>query len=147
MNEEMDIGKRAEQMVLQHCAAINKEISENISNSIINHEVMNNTKAETFEGKEYGGHDNILKVRFHRGGLKESMETCFEPKDWNDFLEHVKQEDENILVRSIKCDLYDEEPDDRINWDCTWIITARYKGEAYEYPIAFSNRNIMELKK
>ena len=28
MNEEMDIGKRAEQMVLEHCAAINKEISE-----------------------------------------------------------------------------------------------------------------------
>jgi hypothetical protein len=146
MNEKMDIGKRAEQMVLEHCAVINREISENIFNSIINHEVMNNMKAETFEGKEYGEHDDTLKVRFHRGGLKESMETLFEPKDWNDFLEHVKQEDENILVRSIKCDLYDEDPDTRIGWECTWIITARYKGESYEYPIAFSNKNVMWLK-
>ena len=147
MNEEMDIGKRAEQMVLQHCAAINKEISENIFNSIMNREVMNNTKAETFEGKEHGKQDDTLKVRFHRGGLKDSMETCFEPKDWDDFISHCMKEDKDIIISSIKCELYYDEPDTRIDWDETWMITAKFPyNKKHDYPIGFSNRNIMELK-
>lgn len=148
MNEEMDIGKRAEQMVLQHCAAINKEISENIFNSIMNREVMNNTKAETFEGKEYGKHDDTLKVRFHRYYLNDSMETCFEPKDWNDFINHCVKENEDIIVRSIDCELYSAEPDNRIGWEQTYIITARLaKGGKNGFPIAFSNKDIMDMRR
>lgn len=90
---------------------------------------------------------DVYKVRFHRGGLAESMETYFEPKDWKDFLKHCKAESEFIILHSIKCELYDKEPDNRIGWKQTWIITARYKGEgSYEYPIGFSDGNIMQLK-
>ena len=150
MSEEMDIGKRAEQMVLEHCATINKEISENIFHAIINREVSNNIKAETFENKE--GPEKIkgqgvYKVRFHRGSLEDSMETYFEPKDWNDFVSHCVKEDSDIIVDSIKCELYYDEPDTRIDWNETWMITARFPyDKKHDYPIAFSNKDIVELK-
>ena len=75
------------------------------------------------------------------------METCFEPKDWNDFINHCVKENEDIIIRSIDCELYSAEPDDRIGWEQTYIITARLaKGGKDGFPIAFSNRDIMELK-
>lgn len=91
--------------------------------------------------------NKIYKVRFHRGGLTESMETYFEPKDWKDFIKHVKQEDKNIIIRSIKCELYFDEPDWRIDWAQTWVLTSKYKGLKSEYVFAFSNRDIFELRK
>lgn len=147
MGEELDIGKRAEQMVLEHCAVINEEISRNIFHAIIR-EVSNNVKAETFNGCENIKSHDVYKVRFHRGGLKDSMETYFEPKDWNDFISHCIENDEDIITDSIKCELYYNEPDTRIGWDKTWMITAKFPyDKKHDYPIAFSDRNIMELKK
>ena len=118
--------------------------------AVINREIVNNMFAEMFNGTECSKpeYDNKLKVRFHRGGLKDSMETCFEPKDWNDFVSHCVEEDKDIIIDSIKCELYDDEPDTRIDWDKTWIITARFPyDKKHDYPIGFSDRNIMELKR
>ena len=144
--DEEDIGKRLEKELLTACGVMNKEISENIFNSIINHEVMNNTKAETFNDCENIKGQDVYHVRFHRGGLKDSMETCFEPKDWNDFISHCFEEDKDIIINSIKCELYDNEPDTRIGWDETWIITAKFPyDKKHDYPIGFSNRNIMDM--
>ena len=147
MSEE-DIGKRLEKELLTVCSAMNKEISNNIFNAMINTEVSNNVKAETFNGCERIKGQDVYKVRFHRGGLKDSMETYFEPKDWNDFISHCVEEDDDIVISSIKCELYNDKPDTRIGWDKTWIITARFPyDKKHDYPIGFSDRNIMELKR
>lgn len=144
---EEDIGKRLEKEVLAACGVMNEEISNNIFNAMINREVSNNVKVETFNGCENIKSKNVYKVRFHRGGLKDSMETYFEPKDWNDFVSHCVEEDEDIIIDSINCELYDDKPDTRIDWDETWIITAKFPyDKKHYYPIAFSDRNIMELK-
>lgn len=146
MGEE-DIGKRLEKELLSVCGVMNEEISNNIFNAMINREVSDNVKAETFNGCERIKGQDVYKVRFHRGGLKDSMETYFEPKDWNDFVSHCVEEDKDIIISSIKCELYDDEPDTRIGWDETWIITAKFPyDKKHDYPIGFSDRNIMELK-
>lgn len=146
MNEE-DIGKRLEKELLTACGVMNKEISNNIFNAMINREVSNNVKAETFNGYERIKSQDVYKVRFHRGGLKDSMETYFEPKDWNDFVSYCVKEDKDIIIDSIKCELYVDEPDTRIGWDETWMITAKFPyDKKHDYPIGFSDRNIMELK-
>ena len=126
---------------------INKEISNNIFNAMINREVSDNVKTETFNGCENVKSQNVYRVRFHRGGLKDSMKTYFEPKDWNDFISHCIEEDEDIIIDSIKCELCDDEPDTRIGWNKTWMITAKFSyDKKHGYPIGFSDRNIMELK-
>ena len=116
----------------------------------INREIANNMFAEMFNGTEYSKseYDNTLKVRFHRHYLDDSMETCFEPRDWNDFINHCIKENEDIIIRSIDCELYSAEPDDRIGWEQTYIITARLaKGGKNGFPIAFSNRDIMDMRR
>ena len=144
---EEDIGKRLEKELLTAWGVMNKEISNNIFNAMINREVSNNVKAETFNGYERIKGQDVYKVRFHRGSLKDSMETYFEPKDWNDFIAHCVKEDKDIIIDSIKCELYYDEPDTRIGWDKTLIITAKFSyDKKHDYPIGFSDRNIMELK-
>lgn len=131
------------------CDNLDEHIKEHpfTAYDMINREVLNNVKGETFNGCESIKGQDIYKVRFHRGGLKDSMETYFEPKDWNDFISHCIEEDEDIIISSIKCELYCDEPDTRIDWDETWIITAKFPyNKKHDYPIAFSDRNIMELK-
>lgn len=146
--DEEDIGKRLEKELLTTCSMINKEISENIFNAMINREVSNNVKAETFNECENIKGQNVYKVRFHRGGLKDSMETYFEPKNWDDFISHCVEEDKDIIIDSINCELYYNEPDTRIDWDETWMITAKFPYDKnHDYPIGFSDRNIMELKR
>ena len=146
--DEEDIGKRLEKELLTACGVMNEEISNNIFHAIVNREVSNNVKSETFNECENIKGQDVYKVRFHRGGLKDSMETYFEPKDWNDFVSHCVEEDKNIIISSIKCELYDDEPDTRIGWDETWIITAKFSyDKKHDYPIGFSDRNIMELKR
>lgn len=88
----------------------------------------------------------LMKVRFHRQFLDDSMQTCFEPKSWEEFITHVRAENEDIVVSTISCNLYTVLPDTRINWKETWIIKAKYKYDEHNYPIAFSSGNIMELK-
>lgn len=145
--DEEDIGKRLETELLTACGVMNEEISNDIFNAMINREVSNNVKAETFNGCERIKGQDVYKVRFHRGGLKDSMKTYFEPKDWNDFVSHCVEEDKDIIIDSIKCELYYNEPDTRIGWDETWMITAKFPyDKKHDYPIGFSDRNIMELK-
>lgn len=150
IDSEEDIGKKLENKLLTVCGIMNKEISDNIFNAmIINREVSNNVKAETFNGHESQPKikgQGVYKVRFHRGGLKESMETYFEPKDWNDFVSHCVEDNRYIIVDSIDCHLYYDESDTRIGWNETWMITAKFSYSTHDYPIGFSDRNIMELK-
>ena len=147
-----DLGKLAEQQLMIGFSMVNKKISENIFNSVV--EIMNNKKLETFNGHksqskikepEIKG-QGVYKVRFHRGGLKDSMETYFEPKDWNDFVSHCVEDNRYIIIDSIDCHLYFDQPDTRIGWDETWMITAKFPYSTHDYPIGFSDRNIMELK-
>ena len=146
--DEEDIGKRLEKELLTACGVMNKEISENIFNAMINRELSNNVDTETSNGCENVKDQDVYRVRFHRGGLEDSMKTYFEPKDWNDFISHCVEEDEDIIINSIKCELYDNKPDTRIDWDKTWIITAKFPyDKKHNYIIGFSDRNIMELKR
>lgn len=89
-----------------------------------------------------------MKVRFHKGGLAESMATVFEPKSYGEFLDRCR---ENIIIdtETISCKLYSDIPDERIGWDKTYIIEASYKllnGSSVRTPIAFSDHDIKELK-
>lgn len=90
-----------------------------------------------------------MKVRFHKGGLAESMATVFEPKSYEDLVEHIKALYDNIDTKTIGCKLYSDTPDTRIGWDKTFIITAKFmgvNGNAFYFPIAFSDHDIEELK-
>jgi len=90
-----------------------------------------------------------MKVRFHKGGLAESMATVFEPLNYKDLLEHIKARCNNIDPETIVCELYSDIPDTRIGWDKTFIITAKFmgaNGSSYSFPIAFSDHDIEELK-
>jgi hypothetical protein len=91
-----------------------------------------------------------MKVRFHKGGLAESMATVFEPLSYEDLLGHIRALYDNIDLETIVCKLYSDAPDTRIGWDKTFIITAKFKsvhGGDYSIPIAFSDHDIEELKK
>ena len=90
-----------------------------------------------------------MKVRFHKGGLAESMATVFEPKSYEDLLGHIRALYDNINLETIVCKLYSDAPDTRIGWDKTFIITAKLmsvSGNAFYFPIAFSDHDIKELK-
>ena len=90
-----------------------------------------------------------MKVRFHKGGLAESMATVFEPKSYEDLVEHIRALYNNINTKTIVCKLYSDAPDTRIGWDKTFIITAKFmgvNGNAFNFPIAFSDHDIEELK-
>lgn len=92
-----------------------------------------------------------MKVRFHKGGLAESMATVFEPLSYEDLLGHIKAlfGNDNIDPETIVCKLYSDVPDTRIGWDKTFIITAKFMsigGNAFSFPIAFSDHDIKELK-
>ena len=90
-----------------------------------------------------------MKVRFHRGGLADAMKTYFEPKNWRDFCKHCKQESKDIILKSITCTLYDNNPDERIGWDKTYILCANYKWQpkgSETLPFGFSDSNMFGLK-
>ena len=87
-----------------------------------------------------------MKVRFHKGGLAESMATVFEPLSYEDLLGHIKSRYDSVVLETVACKLYSDSPDTRIGWDKTFIITAKFNGDTYPYPIAFSDHDIKELK-
>lgn len=89
-----------------------------------------------------------MKVRFHCGGLAESMATVFEPKSYDEFLDRCCEKF-IIDTETISCKLYSDTPDERIGWDKTYIIEAYYRllnGSSVRVPIAFSDHDIEELK-
>mgnify|MGYP003307593055 CR=1 FL=1 len=90
-----------------------------------------------------------MKVRFHKGGLAESMATVFEPLSYEDLVEHIKSNYDGFVAETMVCKLYSDTPDTRIGWDKTFIITVKFKsvsGDVYSIPIAFSDHDIEELK-
>lgn len=90
-----------------------------------------------------------MKVRFHKGGLAESMATVFEPLSYEDLVEHIRSNYDGFVVETMVCKLYSDTPDTRIGWDKTFIITVKFKsvsGDVYSIPIAFSDHDIEELK-
>jgi hypothetical protein len=80
----------------------------------------------------------MIRIRMHRGGLQESMDTvkeCHTTKDIIDYLES-----NGIDADSVSCELYCDESDDRIGWKKTYLVTGRYKDwKDLErvYPLAF----------
>lgn len=91
-----------------------------------------------------------MKIRMHRGGLAESMETAEELQSWSDF-EYFCEKHE-IDINSIRCEHYSGS-DERIGWKDTWIIISRFKLTKFyndpkedTAPVAFSDGNVMELK-
>ena len=90
-----------------------------------------------------------MKVRFHKGGLAESMATVFEPKSYEDLVEHIRSNYDGFVAETMVCKLYSDIPDTRIGWNKTFIITVKFKsvhGGDYSIPIAFSDHDIEELK-
>ena len=90
-----------------------------------------------------------MKVRFHKGGLAESMATVFEPLSYEDLVEHIRSNYDGFVPETMVCKLYSDTPDTRIGWDKTFIITVKFKsisGDVYSIPIAFSDHDIEELK-
>lgn len=90
-----------------------------------------------------------MKVRFHKGGLAESMATVFEPLSYEDLVEHIRSYYDCLVPETLVCKLYSDVPDTRIGWDKTFIITVKFKsinGDVYPIPIAFSDHDIEELK-
>lgn len=74
----------------------------------------------------------------HRGGLQESMETLVECDSLSGIIDYL--DGQGVDTHSIECELYCPEPDRRIGWNNTYIITGRHKdwvkGDK-KYPLAF----------
>ena len=86
-----------------------------------------------------------IKVRLHRGGLEESMKTLFEPRDWADFVMHCHEVFNDMLPETIGCEIYRDQPDERIGWEKTYIIFAK-DHNGFVFPFAFSDQDITILK-
>ena len=84
-----------------------------------------------------------MKIRMHRGGLGESMETAAELNRWHDLEKFCEKY--GININTIECKHYSG-PDKRIGWKDTWIVLASFQNETEIVPVAFSDRNVMELK-
>lgn len=84
-----------------------------------------------------------MKIRMHRGGLAESMETAAELKRWQDLEKFCEKY--GININTIKCEHYSG-PDDRINWEDIWIVLASFQNETEIGPVAFSDGDVTELE-
>ena len=87
-----------------------------------------------------------LEVRFHRGGLDESLKTLFKPTSWQDFCNKCKMEDDQIVIDSIESKLYAAWKDDRVGWPETWIISAKRSYGSNPIPIGFASGDVEALK-
>ena len=79
-----------------------------------------------------------MKIRMHRGGLQESMETMKECPSMKEVVDYL--EDNDIDVNTVYCESYCDEGDSRIGWKKTYMILGRYKdmmNETKSYPLAF----------
>jgi hypothetical protein len=87
-----------------------------------------------------------IEVRFHRGGLDESVKTKFKPTSWEDFIEKCRKEDSGIITSSIESKLYQTWLDSRVGWEVTWIISARHTYCGKLTPIAFASGDVDALR-
>ncbi len=81
----------------------------------------------------------MIRIRMHRGGLQESMETMKEcHKDNPECLEYLKSH--GVDISTIKSEWYCEK-DERVGWEPVYIITGRYTRDISNniYPLAFSD--------
>ena len=46
-----------------------------------------------------------MKVRFHKGGLAESMATVFEPLSYEDLVEHIRSNYDGFVAETMVCKL------------------------------------------
>ena len=72
-----------------------------------------------------------MKFREHRGGLAESMETCVEIASYGQLLDHIgnifQEPPLNTFAfdpRKVHVKEYSMEPDARIGWPATYIVTV-----------------------
>ena len=86
------------------------------------------------------------EVRFHRGGLDESLRTKFKPTSWKDFCDKCKKEDSSIILDSIESKLYMTWKDDRVGWSETWVIRAKRTYNGKLLPIGFASGDVEALK-
>lgn len=77
----------------------------------------------------------MIKFRFHRGGLEESMQTCVELENFEALKEHIKSEFPGVVTESIRIEDYSKEPDERIGWKHTKVVKVSFGEELF--PIGF----------
>jgi hypothetical protein len=79
-----------------------------------------------------------MKLRMHRGGLAESMETMKECSNLKDIESYLSSH--SIDVNTVEC-LYYADSDPRIGWEKVYMIHGRYKHDPSNnnYPLGFSD--------
>lgn len=72
------------------------------------------------------------RFRQHRALLSEAMETACVLRSREELVALAKEEFRRfgvtVVDKDVKVEMYDREPDDRIGWDCTYIVTVRGHG-------------------
>jgi hypothetical protein len=81
-----------------------------------------------------------MQFRYHRGGLQDSMSTL---------MTGSRAEIEAKLIEDgynqIAFEVYDDMPDERIGWKCTWLVTGGHRDwkkaarAGQVYPIGFAD--------
>lgn len=79
----------------------------------------------------------MVRVRFHRGSLEDSMNTMFTAETWNDFEKEL--EHNGYTNGEITWHKYTNDGDSRVGWKELWIIL--YNGAA----IAFADNDLNKL--
>lgn len=70
-----------------------------------------------------------MKFREHRGQLADSMETCIDLPDRESLIDHLYRNFcAPLPFDQIEVKPYDEEPDTRIGWSRTYIVTLEKFG-------------------
>jgi hypothetical protein len=90
----------------------------------------------------------MIKIRMHRGGLQESMETMMKCDSIESIVHYLLINGVNI--NTVKVERYDINGDDRIGWNKVYIIQGKFKNcnlpKNVIYPLAFSD-TFFELPK
>lgn len=83
----------------------------------------------------------MIKFRFHRGGFKESIETCTSIESYHDLCEHIFNET-GFSDISFKYTIFDE----RCGWDTWYVCFGKYKDVKTKGVIGMSNAALIPLK-
>ena len=90
----------------------------------------------------------MIRIRMHRGGLQESMETMMKCDGVESVVHYLLIN--GVDINTVKVEMYDRNGDDRIGWDEVYIIQGKYKNckhpENVTYPLALSD-TFFELPK
>lgn len=90
----------------------------------------------------------MIKIRMHRGGLHESMETMMECDSIESVTHYLIMN--KVDVNTVKVEIYCEEGDTRVGWKKVYLVQGRFKNDTTTkqsiYPLAFSD-SFFELPK